>query len=250
MKLNCDMGEAFGNWTMGLDEQIMPFVDQANIACGFHASDPLTMSKTVALAKQHNVTIGAHPAYPDLVGFGRRNMDIAPEELKAIIQYQVAALQGISAAQGVKVTYVKPHGALYNTMMKDFGVLETVMQSVSELDSSLVLMVMAVPEADEVKMLAQKYQLTLWFEAFSDRLYTDEGRLTPRKQPNAVHQSFDRIEQQVIELSEQGTLTTETGKHLAVHADTICVHGDGAHALEAVKRIRTVVNDVAGRLRN
>ncbi|MFY0657159.1 MAG: 5-oxoprolinase subunit PxpA [Neptunomonas phycophila] len=250
MKLNCDMGEAFGNWTMGLDEQIMPFVDQANIACGFHASDPLTMSKTVALAKQHNVTIGAHPAYPDLVGFGRRNMDIAPEELKAIIQYQVAALQGICAAQGVKVTYVKPHGALYNTMMKDFGVLETVMQSVNELDSSLVLMVMAVPEADEVKMLAQKYQLTLWFEAFSDRLYTDEGRLTPRKQPNAVHQSFDRIEQQVIELSEQGTLTTETGKHLAVHADTICVHGDGAHALEAVKRIRTVVNDVAGRLRN
>ena len=250
MKLNCDMGEAFGNWTMGLDEQIMPFVDQANIACGFHASDPLTMSKTVALAKQHNVTIAAHPAYPDLVGFGRRNMDIAPEELKAIIQYQVAALQGICAAQGVKVTYVKPHGALYNTMMKDFGVLETVMQSVSELDSSLVLMVMAVPEADEVKMLAQKYQLTLWFEAFSDRLYTDEGRLTPRKQPNAVHQSFDRIEQQVIELSEQGTLTTETGKHLAVHADTICVHGDGAHALEAVKRIRTVVNDVAGRLRN
>lgn len=250
MKLNCDMGEAFGNWTMGLDEQIMPFVDQANIACGFHASDPLTMSKTVALAKQHNVTIGAHPAYPDLVGFGRRNMDIAPEELKAIIQYQVAALQGICAAQGVKVTYVKPHGALYNTMMKDFGVLETVMQSVNELDSSLVLMVMAVPEADEVKMLAQKYQLTLWFEAFSDRLYTDEGRLTPRKQPNAVHQSFDRIEQQVIELSEQGTLTTETGKHLAVHADTICVHGDGAHALEAVKRIRTVVNDVAGRLCN
>ena len=250
MKLNCDMGEAFGNWTMGLDEQIMPFVDQANIACGFHASDPLTMSKTVALAKQHNVTIGAHPAYPDLVGFGRRNMDIAPEELKAIIQYQVAALQGICAAQGVKVTYVKPHGALYNTMMKDFGVLETVMQSVNELDSSLVLMVMAVPEADEVKMLAQKYQLTLWFEAFSDRLYTDEGRLTPRKQPNAVHQSFDRIEQQVIELSEQGTLTTETGKHLVVHADTICVHGDGAHALEAVKRIRTVVNDVAGRLRN
>ena len=120
MKLNCDMGEAFGNWTMGLDEQIMSFVDQANIACGFHASDPLTMSKTVALAKQHNVTIGAHPAYPDLVGFGRRNMDIAPEELKAIIQYQVAALQGICAAQGVKVTYVKPHGALYNTMMKDF----------------------------------------------------------------------------------------------------------------------------------
>ena len=145
MKLNCDMGEAFGAWPMGLDEQIMPYVDQANIACGFHASDPLTMSKTVALAKQHGVTIGAHPGYPDLVGFGRRNMDIAPAELKALIQYQVGALQGICRAQGVEVAYVKPHGALYNTMMKDFSVLETVMQAVSELDSSLILMVMAIP---------------------------------------------------------------------------------------------------------
>ncbi len=242
MKLNCDMGEAFGAWTMGLDEQIMPFVDQANIACGFHASDPLTMSKTVALAAKHGVTIGAHPAYPDLVGFGRRNMDVAPAELKALIQYQIGALQGICAAHGTHVTYVKPHGALYNTMMSNFAVLETVMRAVSELDSSLVLMVMAVPEAEEVKALAQKYQLTLWFEAFSDRLYTDEGRLTPRKQSNAVHSSFERIEQQVLELSNTGQLTTESGASLEVHADTICVHGDGAHAVEAVKRIRAVVN--------
>jgi len=242
MKLNCDMGEAFGTWKMGMDEQIMPYVDQANIACGFHASDPLTMSKTVALAKQHNVTIGAHPAYPDLVGFGRRNMDIAPTELKALIQYQVGALQGICKAHGTQVTYVKPHGALYNTMMADFSVLETVMQAVSELDPTLVLMVMAIPESDQVRALAEKYQLTLWFEAFSDRLYTDEGRLTPRKQSGAVHQTFDLIEQQVLQLSEQGVLTTESGQLLAIQADTICVHGDGAHAVEAVQRIRQVVD--------
>lgn len=242
MKLNCDMGEAFGTWKMGMDEQIMPYVDQANIACGFHASDPLTMSKTVALAKQHNVTIGAHPAYPDLVGFGRRNMDIAPTELKALIQYQVGALQGICKAHGTQVTYVKPHGALYNTMMADFSVLETVMQAVSELDPTLVLMVMAIPESDQVKALAEKYQLALWFEAFSDRLYTDEGRLTPRKQSGAVHQTFDLIEQQVLQLSEQGVLTTESGQLLAIQADTICVHGDGAHAVEAVQRIRQVVD--------
>ena len=242
MKLNCDMGEAFGTWKMGMDEQIMPYVDQANIACGFHASDPLTMSKTVALAKQHNVTIGAHPAYPDLVGFGRRNMDIAPTELKALIQYQVGALQGICKAHGTQVTYVKPHGALYNTMMADFSVLETVMQAVSELDQTLVLMVMAIPESDQVRALAEKYQLTLWFEAFSDRLYTDEGRLTPRKQSGAVHQTFDLIEQQVLQLSEQGALTTESGQLLAIQADTICVHGDGAHAVEAVQRIRQVVD--------
>ena len=242
MKLNCDMGEAFGTWKMGMDEQIMPYVDQANIACGFHASDPLTMSKTVALAKLHNVTIGAHPAYPDLVGFGRRNMDIAPTELKALIQYQVGALQGICKAHGTQVTYVKPHGALYNTMMADFSVLETVMQAVSELDPTLVLMVMAIPESDQVRALAEKYQLTLWFEAFSDRLYTDEGRLTPRKQSGAVHQTFDLIEQQVLQLSEQGALTTESGQLLAIQADTICVHGDGAHAVEAVQRIRQVVD--------
>lgn len=241
MKLNCDMGEAFGAWTMGRDEEIMPFIDQANIACGFHASDPLTMSKTVALAKQYNVTIGAHPAYPDLVGFGRRNMDIAPAELKALIQYQVGALQAICHAQDTHVTYVKPHGALYNTMMANFAVLETVMQAVSELDSSLILMIMATPEVEQVKALAQKYSLALWFEAFSDRLYTEEGRLTPRKQNNAVHKDFDLIERQVLQLSKHGSLITESGNALDVRADTICVHGDGDHAVEAVQRIRAVI---------
>ncbi|MBU2319549.1 MAG: 5-oxoprolinase subunit PxpA [Gammaproteobacteria bacterium] len=242
MKLNCDMGEAFGAWKMGLDDKIMPFVDQANIACGFHASDPLTMAKTVALAKQHNVTIGAHPAYPDLVGFGRRNMDIAPAELKALIQYQIGALKGICESQNTQVDYVKPHGALYNTMMADFSVLDTVMQAVSELDATMPLMVMAVPEAPGIQKMAKKYGIRVWFEAFSDRLYTDEGRLTPRKEPNAVHASFDLIEKQVEQLCETGTLTTTSGKQLAIHADTICVHGDGAHAVDAVTRIRTLVD--------
>ncbi|GAB3487584.1 5-oxoprolinase subunit PxpA [Marinomonas epiphytica] len=244
MKLNCDMGEAFGAWKMGLDDKIMPHVDQANVACGFHASDPNTMAKTVALALENNVLVGAHPGYPDLVGFGRRNMDIAPNELKAIIQYQVGALQGICQSKGSAIGYVKPHGALYNTMMADFSVLETVMQAVSELDDSLPLMVMAVPEAEEIKAMAKKFGLTVWFEAFSDRLYTDEGRLTPRKEPNAVHASFDLIEQQVKQLCETGTLTTASGKQLTIHADTICVHGDGAHAVEAVTRIRTLVDQL------
>lgn len=244
MKLNCDMGEAFGAWKMGLDDQIMPYVDQANIACGFHASDPLTMAKTVALAKQYNVSIGAHPGYPDLVGFGRRNMDIAPAELKAIIQYQVGALKGICESQNTRIDYVKPHGAMYNQMMSDFTKLETVMQAVNEMDPSLALMVMAIPEVEQVKALAEKYQLTLYFEAFSDRLYSDQGRLTPRKQANAVHQTFELIEEQVLQLSQQGTLTTESGQSLAVHANTICVHGDGSHAVEAVKRIRSVVDGV------
>lgn len=243
MKLNCDMGEAFGTWKMGLDEQIMPHVDQANVACGFHASDPLTMVKTVALAKQHNVSIGAHPGYPDLVGFGRRNMDIAPAELKALIQYQVGALKGICESQNTQIEYIKPHGAMYNQMMADDAILDTVMQAVSELDATLPLMVGAVPEAPKIKAMAKKYGLTVWFEAFADRLYTDEGRLTPRKEPNAVHASFELMETQVKQLCESGTVTSGSGKTLAIHADTICVHGDGAHALEAVTKLRAIVDD-------
>jgi 5-oxoprolinase (ATP-hydrolysing) subunit A len=140
------------------------------------------------------------------------------------------------------VDYVKPHGALYNTMMADFTVLDTVMQAVSELDATLPLMVMAVPEAPEIQKMAKKYGIQVWFEAFSDRLYTDEGRLTPRKEPNAVHASFDLIEKQVEQLCETGMLTTTSGKQLAIHADTICVHGDGAHAVDAVMRIRSLVD--------
>lgn len=242
MKLNCDMGEAFGPWKMGLDDQIMPYVDQANIACGFHASDPLTMAHTVALAKQNNVSIGAHPGYPDLVGFGRRNMDIAPAELKAIIHYQVGALKGICASQNTKIDYVKPHGALYNQMMADSAILETVMQALSELDTRLPLMVGAVPEAPAIREMAKQYGLIVWFEAFADRLYTDEGRLTPRKLPNAVHASYALIEQQVKQLCESGTVISGTGKVLTIHADTICVHGDGIHAVEAVTKLRTIVD--------
>lgn len=243
MKLNCDMGEAFGAWKMGLDDQIMPHVDQANIACGFHASDPLTMSKTVALAKQHNVSIGAHPGYPDLVGFGRRNMDILPAELKALIQYQIGALKAICESQNTQVDYVKPHGAMYNQMMADDTILETVMAAVSELDATLPLMVGAVPEAPQIKAMAKRYGLTVWFEAFADRLYTDEGRLTPRKESNAVHASFELIEAQVKQLCESGTVTSGSGKTLAIQADTICVHGDGIHAVEAVTKLRAIVDE-------
>lgn len=241
MLLNCDMGEAFGAWKMGQDDLIMPFVNQANIACGFHASDPLIMSKTVALAKQHGVSVGAHPGFPDLVGFGRRRMDIAPDELKALVQYQVGALQGICQAQGVSLDYVKPHGALYNMMASDRKMLATVMQAVAEISSSLPLMVMAVPEREEIEALAKEHNVPVLFEAFADRLYTAEGRLTPRSQANAVHRSVDLIEQQVLGLLKEGKVTTETGSVLQVKADSICIHGDNPHALDAVKRARAIM---------
>ena len=241
MLLNCDMGEAFGAWKMGQDDLIMPFVDQANIACGFHASDPLIMSKTVALAKQHGVSVGAHPGFPDLVGFGRRRMDVAADELKALVQYQVGALQGICQAQGVTLDYVKPHGALYNQMASDNKTLAVVMQAVAEISPDLPLMVMAVPEREEIEALAKKHNVKVLFEAFADRLYTAEGRLTPRAQGNAVHRSVELIEEQVLALLKRGEVTTETGSVLAVKADSICVHGDNPHALDAVTRVRAMM---------
>ena len=241
MLLNCDMGEAFGAWTMGQDEQIMPYVDQANIACGFHASDPLIMAKTVSLAKQHSVSVGAHPGFPDLVGFGRRKMDVAPAELKALVQYQVGALQGICQAQGMNLSYVKPHGALYNQMASNEMTLDIVMQAVSEISETLPLMVMAVPEREAISRHAERYGLTILYEAFADRLYTADGRLTPRSQADAVHSSVELIEQQVLGLLQRSEVTTETGQALAVNADSICIHGDNPHALEAVKRVRRLL---------
>ena len=151
MKLNCDLGESFGSWTMGLDEQVMPYIDQANIACGFHAGDPLVMQKTLELAKQHNVCIGAHPSYPDLVGFGRRSMNCSSDEIIAMVIYQVAAIDGVAKSLGVEVSYVKPHGALYNDMMVNSQVRLAILSALSRYPKKLALMLQATPELAQHK---------------------------------------------------------------------------------------------------
>ncbi|MEC7377271.1 MAG: 5-oxoprolinase subunit PxpA, partial [Pseudomonadota bacterium] len=177
LKLNADMGESFGPWVMGLDHEVMPHVDLANIACGFHASDPDVMRKTVRLAKRHGVGIGAHPAYPDLVGFGRRSMACSPEEIENLVLYQLGALQGICRAEGTGLCYVKPHGALYNDMARDPERFAAVARAVRAFDPELPLMTLAMRDTSALKAQAEEQGVTLWFEAFADRAYDSDGRL-------------------------------------------------------------------------
>lgn len=241
LKINCDMGESFGAWKMGDDEHVMPHIDMANIACGFHASEPLTMAKTVKLATAHGVSIGAHPSYPDLLGFGRRDMTLAPAELKQIVLYQIGALQAICRAQGAKVDYVKPHGALYNRMIADASTYRAVLEAVAELGGNLPVVVMAVPEADQLLEVAQEYSVALRFEVFTDRAYDAAGRLASRAIPGAVFHTDLEIERQARAIIERHCVLTLDGAEIPVKADTICVHGDGPRAVQTAQLLRSLI---------
>lgn len=236
--LNCDMGESFGNWTLGLDDEVMPHVDCANIACGFHASDPVVMRRTVVLAVANGVRIGAHPAYPDLQGFGRRSMACSPAEVEALLLYQIGALAGICRAEGGRVAYVKPHGALYNDMARDTELLRAVMRAVRAYDPELPLLVMATADPAPTRELAAEMGVTLWFEAFADRAYDAKGHLVSRREPGAVHHDQGRIVDQALTLARGEPLVANDGSALQLTADTLCVHGDNAESVAAVRAIR------------
>ncbi|MDK1288307.1 5-oxoprolinase subunit PxpA [Pseudoalteromonas umbrosa] len=241
MLLNCDLGESFGAWEMGLDKEAMPFIDMANVACGFHAGDPSVMQKTIALAKQHDVLLGAHPSYPDLQGFGRRSLTMAKQELINCIHYQIAALEGMAKVAGMTLSYVKPHGALYNDMMRDESILTTLIEAIHQYPSELKLMILATSRAKQHRALAQQHKVTLLMEAFADRLYTDEGMLTPRSEPHAVH-SEEKLLEQVKLLAGSQSVITASGHKLALAADTLCVHGDNLHAIKQIEKIRKILN--------
>lgn len=234
--LNCDMGESFGAWRMGLDEEVMPYVDCANIACGFHASDPLTMRRTVRLALDQGVRVGAHPAYPDLVGFGRRSMNCSAAEVEALLLYQIGALDGICRAEGGRISYVKPHGALYNDMMRQPPLLRAVMTAVHRYDPQMPLMLLARRDNSEAQTLAAELGLTLLFEAFADRAYDAQGYLLGRDQPGAVHQQPERILAQALAIARREPLATAGGP-LVLQADTLCVHGDNPESVAVVRQI-------------
>ncbi|WP_110657478.1 5-oxoprolinase subunit PxpA [Salinicola halimionae] len=236
--LNCDMGESFGNWVLGLDDQAMPFVDCANIACGFHASDPDVMRKTVAMAASHDVKIGAHPGYPDLMGFGRRSMACSPQEVENLMLYQIGALEAFCRAEGTRIQYVKPHGALYNDMASDFDLLRAAMKAVVSYDRNLPLLVMSTANPEPVRELALEMGVTLWFETFADRAYDASGHLVSRRLPGAVHHERGAIVAQAVTLARGEPLTASDGSKLHLPADTLCVHGDNAESVAAVKAIR------------
>ena len=241
MLLNCDLGESYGSWTMGMDAAVMPHIDQANIACGFHGGDPLTMRNTLALAAQHGVTVGAHPAYPDLVGFGRRSMHLSADEIIASVHYQVAALDGMACSQGLQLAYVKPHGALYNDMMANATVRDAIMRALASFHRPLALMLQASSAANDHRQEANKHGLALLFEAFADRCYDDDGKLLARSKPGAVH-NRDKMLAQVEQLQRDGTVTNVSGNTLALQADTLCVHGDNLEGVQAIEAIRALVD--------
>ena len=241
MLLNCDLGESYGSWTMGLDAAVMPHIDQANIACGFHGGDPLTIRNTLSMAAEHGVSVGAHPAYPDLVGFGRRSMQLSAEEIIASLHYQVAALEGMAAIQGLKLAYVKPHGALYNDMMAIAAVREAIMQAMASYHRTLPLMLQATPQADEHRREADSLGIMLLFEAFADRCYDDDGKLLSRRLPGAVH-NHEKMLAQVQQLREHGSVTTVSGEIIQLQVDTLCVHGDNQEGVAAIEAIRALVD--------
>ncbi|MEE4659064.1 MAG: 5-oxoprolinase subunit PxpA [Halieaceae bacterium] len=242
--LNCDLGESFGAWSMGMDADVMPFIDQANIATGFHGGDPLVMAHTLALAREHQVSVGAHPSYPDLRGFGRRSMACSAEEIIADLHYQVSAIDGMATIAGTRVDYVKPHGALYNDMMAKPAVRAAIMEAVASYHRPLTLLLQATPAADEHRREAEDHQLTVCFEAFADRCYDDDGKLLSRRLPGAVH-TREKMLEQVQQLCSEGSVTTAGGNKIALSADTLCVHGDNAEGVAAIRDIRGIVQQNA-----
>ena len=241
LTLNCDLGESFGSWTMGMDEAVMPHIHQANIACGFHAGDAIIMRKTLELAKANGVSVGAHPAYPDLQGFGRRSMNCSHDEIVAYVHYQIGAIEGMAKSMGLSLDYVKPHGALYNDMMAKDNVREAVMEAVASHHSKPALMLQAVPENELHKKEAEKLGLSLHFEAFADRCYDDDGKLLSRTKEGAVH-TREKMMAQVQQLIDSGTVTTVSGDTLPLLADTLCVHGDNEAGVAAIADIRALID--------
>lgn len=240
--LNSDLGEGFGRWTLGDDAAMLAVVSSANVACGFHAGDPASIRRTVRLAAARGVAVGAHVGYRDLAGFGRRRMDVPSEELQADVAYQVGALQALAAAEGARVTYVKPHGALYNTAAVDDRVAADVAAAVADVDPSLALL--GLPGSRSLAA-AEAAGLRTVAEAFADRAYTPAGTLVPRREPGAVLDDPEEVARRVLRLVTEGVVEAADGSLVAVPADSVCVHGDTPGAVAMARRVREVL-DAAG----
>jgi 5-oxoprolinase (ATP-hydrolysing) subunit A len=233
--INCDMGESFGAYTLGRDTEVLDFVSSANIACGYHAGDPLVMAATVDLAVAKGVAIGAHPGYRDLEGFGRRAMDITPEEAHHLVLYQIGALHGFVAARGSRIHHVKPHGALYNVAAKDVELAEAIASAVQQLDPNMILFGLS---GSELIAAGERVGLRTASEAFADRSYQDDGSLTSRRLPGAMLEDESTAIEQVLRLVKEGRVRSQQGTDVDVRADTICIHGDEPRAVDFAKAIR------------
>lgn len=244
MKLNCDMGESFGAWKKGNDSDVMAMISMANIACGFHASDPDTMAETIHLANLYDVMLGAHPSYDDKLGFGRRHIDHSLTSIANLVAYQIGALDSLCQLHHSCLYYVKPHGALYHDMMKDDQIFTVIVETLSQLNCNrlhpLALVVLSRKDNYRYKMIAKRYNVTLIYEAFADRTYLASGMLMPRDQPQAVLSSVAEVQQQMQQLL-QGKVQTHTGEWLILDVDTVCVHGDNPQAMRLIKKLAALI---------
>jgi UPF0271 protein len=236
--LNSDLGESLGAWTMGDDAAMLSIVSSANVACGFHAGDAAGILKTLRAAAERGVAVGAHVAYPDLAGFGRRNMDVASADLQADVVYQIGALQGLAKVAGTRVRYVKPHGALYNTIAHDRRQAGDVIAAIRAIDPTLVLVALA---GAPLVAWAREAGLTVVAEAFADRAYTPDGTLVSRREPGAVLHDPDAVAARMLRLAQEGVVTAIDGSTVRVQADSICVHGDSPGAVAMARQVRVVL---------
>ena len=236
--LNSDVGESFGAYSIGLDEAVVPLISSANIACGFHAGDPLVMTRTVSLAAENGVGLGAHPGLPDLMGFGRRVMDVSLAEIRHYVTYQVGALQAFAKQRGRPLQHLKPHGALYNMAVRDTEISNAIAEVISGLDENLILVALAGPNREALEAIAMGHSIRVAFEFFADRAYNPDGSLVSRKLPGAVLHDDKKVAERVIKLVKRGSVTAIDGTEIELKADTICVHGDNPEALALVKIIR------------
>lgn len=233
--LNADLGESFGAYTIGMDAEVLRYITSANVACGFHAGDPVVMQKTVSLASERGTAVGAHPGYPDLMGFGRRNMKVKPDEAKAYIKYQVGALMAFTGAAGLKLQHVKPHGAFYNMAAVDDKLALAICEGIFEVDPELIMLGLA---GSAHIRAAKAVGLKVASEVFADRAYMDDGTLVPRTMPGAMVHDKSLAIARTVRMVKEGVVETITGKLIPIQADSICVHGDNPDAIGFVKEIR------------
>ena len=236
--LNSDLGESFGRYTLGMDDKIIPLITSAHVACGYHASDPVVMEKTIALAKEAGIRVGAHPGFPDLMGFGRRNMNVSPAEAKAYTLYQLGALDGFCRAAGVKLQHVKPHGAFYNMAAKDYKLSVAICEAIKNFDKDLIVLALS---GGELAKAAKDMGLRTALEVFADRGYEEDGTLVDRRKEGAMITDEQEAIDRVIRMVKEKKVTAVTGRDISIQADSVCVHGDGVKALAFVEKIRAAL---------
>jgi len=239
--LNCDMGESFGAYKLGLDEEVIKYITSANIACGWHAGDPQVMNRTVHLAAAHGVNPGAHPGYPDLLGFGRRNLDCAPAEIRDYVIYQIGALQGFCAAHKTRLRHVKPHGNLYLTAVEKEDVAGAIAEAIVSVDPELMYVALAGAKGEMVTRIGRQVGLKVVYEAFPDRAYTPEGTLVSRRREGAVIKDPQVVAERALLMAKEGKVRAVDGTVVELEAQTLCVHGDNPAAVDLVRSIRELM---------